>query len=104
MSSLPACLYHKPQRKTQVFMNAKRTVPAPSSLLATGIHAGLVLAALALITVSASAQNATGQNSAQHQPSILYGAAYYEEYMPADLQPGRLDKDVALMKQAGITV
>ena len=38
------------------------------------------------------------------QPTILYGAAYYNEYMPADLQPGRLEKDVALMKAAGITV
>jgi beta-galactosidase len=37
-------------------------------------------------------------------PTILYGAAYYNEYMPAELQPGRLDKDVALMKEAGITV
>ena len=37
-------------------------------------------------------------------PNVLYGAAYYNEYMPADLQPGRLDKDVALMKDAGITV
>ena len=37
-------------------------------------------------------------------PTILYGAAYYDEYMPADLQPGRLDKDVALMQQAGISV
>jgi beta-galactosidase len=38
------------------------------------------------------------------QPTILYGAAYYNEYMPADLQPGRLEKDVAIMKAAGITV
>lgn len=38
------------------------------------------------------------------QPTILYGAAYYNEYMPADLQPGRLDKDAALMQSAGITV
>jgi beta-galactosidase len=37
-------------------------------------------------------------------PTVLYGAAYYDEYMPADLQPGRLDKDVALMQQAGISV
>ena len=37
-------------------------------------------------------------------PTILYGAAYYNEYMPAELQPGRLEKDVALMQQAGITV
>jgi beta-galactosidase len=37
-------------------------------------------------------------------PHVLYGAAYYNEYMPADLQPGRLEKDVALMQQAGISV
>jgi beta-galactosidase len=33
-------------------------------------------------------------------PTILYGAAYYHEYMPTD----RLDRDVALMKAAGINV
>lgn len=32
--------------------------------------------------------------------TILYGAAYYHEYMPYD----RLDKDIALMKAAGINV
>jgi beta-galactosidase len=37
-------------------------------------------------------------------PNVLYGAAYYNEYMPADLQPGRLEKDVRLMKEAGISV
>lgn len=37
-------------------------------------------------------------------PIVLYGAAYYNEYMPADLQPGRLEKDIALMKQADISV
>jgi beta-galactosidase len=37
-------------------------------------------------------------------PNVLYGAAYYNEYMPADLQPGRLEKDTALMKEAGISV
>ena len=36
--------------------------------------------------------------------NVLYGAAYYNEYMPDDLQPGRLEKDVALMQQAGISV
>ena len=30
----------------------------------------------------------------------LYGAAYYHEYMPYD----RLDKDIAMMKDAGMTV
>ncbi len=33
-------------------------------------------------------------------PTVLYGAAYYHEYMPYD----RLDKDVALMKDAGLNV
>ena len=33
-------------------------------------------------------------------PTILYGAAYYHEYMPYE----RLDKDVALMKAAGLNV
>jgi beta-galactosidase len=32
--------------------------------------------------------------------TVLYGAAYYPEYMPYE----RLDKDVDLMKQAGVTV
>ena len=32
--------------------------------------------------------------------NILYGAAFYEEYMPSD----RLEKDVQLMQDAGITV
>src|ERR1700687_5744955 len=42
--------------------------------------------------------------SAKPQPgamtNVLYGAAYYHEYMPYE----RLNKDVALMKEAGITV
>jgi len=32
--------------------------------------------------------------------NVLYGAAYYHEYMPYD----RLDKDVALMREAGFNV
>ncbi|MDO6430374.1 beta-galactosidase [Flavitalea sp. BT771] len=38
---------------------------------------------------------------AQRQPDhLLYGVAYYDEYMPYD----RLDKDVRMMKDAGINV
>ena len=33
-------------------------------------------------------------------PTVLYGAAYYHEYMPTE----RLDKDVAMMKAAGFNV
>jgi beta-galactosidase len=50
------------------------------------------------------------QESAQNQttpdlsfPTVLYGAAYYNEYMPGD-QAARLDKDVALMQAAGLSV
>jgi len=65
---------------------------------------GLVIAtAMAAITFSALAQTPSVAPGAS-QPTILYGAAYYNEYMPAELQPGRLEKDVALMKAAGITV
>jgi beta-galactosidase len=52
---------------------------------------------------SAVAQSSMGTLGTS-QPTILYGAAYYNEYMPADLQPGRLEKDAALMKDAGFTV
>ena len=37
---------------------------------------------------------------APKMPTVLYGAAYYHEYMPYD----RLDKDVEMMQKAGITV
>lgn len=71
-----------------------------------------MLPALAFSCFSVLAQVASAQAtstlpmaaSGVSQPTILYGAAYYNEYMPADLQPGRLDKDVALMQEAGITV
>ena len=58
-----------------------------------------MVAALSLLACPLSAQSL-----GTSQPTILYGAAYYNEYMPADLQPGRLDKDVALMQEAGISV
>lgn len=38
--------------------------------------------------------------AANRPTTVLYGAAYYHEYQPYD----RLDQDIALMKQAGITV
>src|SRR5579864_8809703 len=59
--------------------------------------------ALSLASLAAAAQDSTPPPGAL-LPNVLYGAAYYNEYMPADLQPGRLEKDVALMKAAGITV
>jgi beta-galactosidase len=59
--------------------------------------------ALSLVSLVAVAQDST-QPPGALLPNVLYGAAYYNEYMPADLQPGRLEKDVALMKGAGISV
>jgi beta-galactosidase len=64
---------------------------------------------VALVAITAFAQGALGPSSVgQGRPpfapdkmeTILYGVAYYPEYMPYD----RLDKDVELMQKAGITV
>jgi beta-galactosidase len=72
----------------------------------TAMRKSKLLAPLSALICCLLAQPGVGfaQTSAASQPNILYGAAYYNEYMPADLQPGRLDKDVALMKEAGISV
>jgi beta-galactosidase len=53
----------------------------------------LLTSAIILITVLASSQP-------EKFNTILYGVAYYHEYMPYD----RLEKDVQLMQQAGISV
>ncbi len=66
-----------------------------------------LLALFALIAASSRAQNTSAP-----LPTILYGAAYYNEYMPPEsgtnsgpaLHPDRLAKDVAMMKAAGINV
>jgi beta-galactosidase len=54
--------------------------------------------------ISASAQKPAPQSSPAFAPdkmkTVLYGVAYYPEYMPYN----RLDKDVDLMQKAGITV
>ena len=60
----------------------------------------IVLAA-ALGSIATRAQMAPPPRfDAASMDTFLYGAAFYEEYMPED----RLDKDVALMRQAGINV
>jgi len=59
----------------------------------------LAVAAFSLGVRAAQAQ--TGDSSAVPTlQTVLYGASYYHEYMPYD----RLDKDVALMKEAGLNV
>jgi beta-galactosidase len=64
----------------------------------------LTLALLIGIT-AARAQNPAAPAAGPNLdfPTVLYGAAYYNEYMPGD-QAARLDKDVALMKAAGLNV
>ncbi len=69
-------------------------------MLTQHITSSLVLAASSIVAVAQSATPPPGAIL----PNVLYGAAYYNEYMPSDLQPGRLDKDVALMHEAGISV
>ncbi len=59
------------------------------------------LAAFYLSLGNSAAQAQTAQSSAAPAlQTVLYGAAYYHEYMPYD----RLDKDIALMKEAGLNV
>jgi beta-galactosidase len=58
-----------------------------------------VLVMLLLLGTAASSQKAPGF-APDTMDNILYGVAYYPEYMPYD----RLDKDVDLMQKAGITV
>jgi beta-galactosidase len=56
---------------------------------------------LALAPTATRAQTAPpARFAAASMDTFLYGAAFYEEYMPQD----RLEKDVSLMEQAGINV
>lgn len=66
---------------------------------------GLIIAISSLGSWTALAQQASRTAAAESLdfPTVLYGAAYYNEYMPGD-QAARLDKDVALMKAAGLNV
>jgi len=61
----------------------------------------ILMAALLLPALAGTAQ--TPVQKTLDFPTVLYGAAYYNEYMPGD-QQARLDKDVALMKAAGLNV
>jgi beta-galactosidase len=69
-----------------------------------------ILSSAAFLVLLAPALSGSAQVTAAPQPNILYGAAYYNEYMPAEadgapaLRAARLQKDVALMKEAGISV
>lgn len=59
----------------------------------------LLTLAVAAMTLHAAAANDTKSKVYQFDKP-LYGAAYYSEYTPTD----RLDEDIRLMKEAGLTV
>ncbi|MDC7683780.1 beta-galactosidase [Asticcacaulis sp. BYS171W] len=61
--------------------------------------AGVVAAMVAVCPASAQPVPA-----APKLDTILYGASYYNEYVPAPIRSERLKKDVAMMKAAGFTV
>jgi beta-galactosidase len=61
----------------------------------------LFLSAVATFAAQPSDSNSTAAAKPDLDfPTVLYGAAYYHEYMPYE----RLDKDIALMKAAGLNV
>jgi beta-galactosidase len=60
---------------------------------------GIFLAALSLAGSPAGAQTRETFRP-DRMDTVLYGVAYYPEYMPYD----RLDQDVELMQKAGISV
>jgi len=73
-------------------------------MLCFGKRLPLPLALLTLLAcASLGAQTNPAAKATLDFPTVLYGAAYYNEYMPGD-QAARLDKDVALMKDAGLNV
>src|SRR6202167_2125572 len=72
-------------------------------------RASLVLATtflLGLTSIFAQGSKPVASGPDLNFPTVLYGAAYYNEYMPGDDadHAARLDKDVALMKAAGLNV
>jgi beta-galactosidase len=79
-------------------MNARRILCGLSATL-LGLALNQAVPALAATPASPAAHPADHPADMDFS-TILYGAAYYHEYMPSD----RLDKDIALMKAAGLTV
>ena len=66
------------------------------------------LVSVSLLPFAATGQQARTDASTPAQqtlefPTVLYGAAYYNEYMPGD-QDERLTTDIAMMKAAGLNV
>lgn len=66
-----------------------------------------LISAIPVCAQSASTSTPSTTGPDLNFPTVLYGVAYYNEYMPQDTpdaQQERLAKDVALMKAAGLNV
>ena len=63
----------------------------------------IIVAGLAALTLPAQESEKPASQAQIDFTTVLYGVAYYNEYMPGD-QDARLEKDVALMKAAGLNV
>src|SRR5436309_10366607 len=59
-----------------------------------------ILASMLVLLPPAALAQGSRTFAPDKMDTVLYGVAYYPEYMPYD----RLDKDVEMMQQAGITV
>jgi beta-galactosidase len=59
-----------------------------------------LLGLTSLASAQSSAPPSDSLNAPVPMPTVLYGAAYYPEYMPYD----RIDQDASLMQKAGINV
>ena len=70
----------------------------------SGRFASLALcASLACAPATAQTTPSSAVSETLNFPTVLYGVAYYNEYMPGD-QAARLQTDVSMMKAAGINV
>lgn len=94
-------------------LNTEQTdLPKAMSMTSSSNRFLTLVATILLATFTASSQPAATNPSfsaaaALDFPTVLYGVAYYNEYMPQDTpdaQALRLEKDVALMKAAGLNV
>ena len=80
-------------------MKLTRLVTAPSRKRFLGVVSFALFASAPLALPAQS----SGNGPQIDFPNVLYGAAYYNEYMPGD-QNARLEKDIELMKAAGLNV
>jgi len=79
-------------------------IPLYRSLVVYWLFSSLIMIATAALAQSKAGSSSAPQSSSTFAPdkmeTVLYGVAYYPEYMPYE----RLDKDVELMQKARITV